>query len=505
MNRRTLLLSGTAFAFGGAALLGRRMLPFGGMMGMSAGDTGGMAMMAPQGERIMSLPEGKPLRDLTKLVNATSKPGLLEARLIAAPATMEFSPGKPTNVLAFNGSIPGPLIEATEGDRIRIEFVNNIPGQISTIHWHGMPVPPSQDGNPMDPVESGSSRVYEFTLPDNSAATYWYHPHPHGLTHEQVYRGLAGAFIVRPKIDPLPADLAETVLFISDLRLAANGSIPGNTYLDTMNGREGDHLLVNGQKRPVLAANPGSSRRFRLVNATNARFLRLAFDGHTMTQIGTDGGLLANPVRGLTELLLGPAERAEVVVDFQSKPGTVHLVAIPYERGWMGPAKPVRAITPLLIIELSGDVKAPSVLPAKLRDIASLGVPAANKRIVFSEAMSMGAGEMKMGYLIDGKTFDMNRVDLECRAGDVELWEVANTADMDHPFHMHGAQFQIVERETDGVKTPAPFLSWKDTANITRGEIVRFKVRHDFAGLRMYHCHILEHEAQGMMAVLMVA
>ncbi len=504
MNRRTLLLSGTALALGGAALLGRRMMMVHGTAGPSMDHAAGVAPTAGAGERILSLPEGAPLHVLTKIANTASKPGLVEARLTAAPAIIEIALGKPTNVLAFNGSLPGPLIEATEGDRVRIEFVNNIPGQISTIHWHGMPVPPGQDGNPMDPVESGSSRVYEFTLPANSAATYWYHPHPHGLTHEQVYRGLAGAFIVRPKTDPLPADLAETVLVISDLRLAADGSMPDSNYLDTMNGREGDHLLVNGQKNPVLTINPGSSRRFRLVNATNARFLRLAFDGHAMTQIGTDGGLLASPLPGLTELLLGPAERAEIVVDFQAKPGTVSLVTVPYERGWMGPGKPVRAIAPLLTVALVGKVRAPVSLPARLRDIAALGAATANKRVVFSETMSMGAGGMKMGYLIDGKKFDMSRVDLSSRAGEVELWEVVNTADMDHPFHMHGAQFQIVERERDGVKTPAAFLSWKDTVNVARGETVRFKVQHVFSGLRMYHCHILEHESQGMMAVLKV-
>ena len=504
MNRRSLLLSGTAFALGGATLLGGRAMAAMDMSGSGMGHKTAKMPAAARDKRIMSLPEGNPLRSLVKSNTTSAKPGLVEARLVAAPATMEFAPGKPTKVLAFNGSVPGPLIEATEGDRVRIEFVNNIPGQISTIHWHGMPVPPDQDGNPMEPVESGSSRIYEFTLPANSAATYWYHPHPHGLTHEQVYRGLAGAFIVRPKIDTLPADLAETVLVISDLRLAADGSMPGNTDLDTLNGREGDHLLVNGQKRPVLTANPGSSRRFRIVNATSARFLRLAFDGHTMTQIGTDGGLLANPVPGLTELLLGPAERAEVVVDFKAKPGKVNLVTVPYERGWMGPRKPARAVAQLLTVELAGDPKTPSVLPANLRDIAALGAAMANKRVIFSEISTMGAGGMKMRHLIDSKTFNMSRVDLTSRAGEVELWEVANTADMDHPFHMHGAQFQIVERERDGVKTPAAFLSWKDTVNVTRGETVRFKVKHEFAGLRMYHCHILEHESQGMMAVLKV-
>ena len=117
----------------------------------------------------------------------------------------------------------------------------------------------------------------------------------------------------------------------------------------------------------------------------------------------------------------------------------------------------------------------------------------------------MANGAMTMGFLIDGKAFDMARIDLKSRTGDVELWEIANTTDMDHPFHIHGTQFQIVERERNGVKTPSPYLAWKDTVNITSKETVQIKVRHSTPGLRMYHCHILEHEDAGMMGQLEVA
>ena len=325
MNRRTVLLSGVALAVCGAALIGRRLWSgdtMGGMTGMNMDHSMGTAPAAEaQTSRIMTLPEGAALKPLTKLANTSSKPGVFDARLTAAPVNVEFSPGKSTTVLAYNGTTPGPMIEATEGDRVRIEFVNAIPDQPSTIHWHGIAVPPDQDGGPMEPVATGTSRFYEFTLAANTAAPTWYHPHPHGLTDQQVYRGLAGAFIVKPKIDPLPAELGDTVLFISDLRLASDGSIPGNGAADMMNGREGDHLLVNGQKNPVLTVNPGSSQRFRLFNATNARFLRLAFEGHEMTLVGTDGGLLASPVVGFSEMLLAPGERAEIVIHFKAAPG----------------------------------------------------------------------------------------------------------------------------------------------------------------------------------------
>src|SRR2546430_6490878 len=123
----------------------------------------------------------------------------------------------------------------------------------------------------MSPVPSGSRRVYEFVLPADSAGSYWYHPHPHRLSAEQVYRGLAGAFIVNPKSDPLPRDIHDIMGFITDLRLSATGAIPADNMVDLMNGREGAHLLVNGQQNPVLTVAPGATCRFRLYNATNAR------------------------------------------------------------------------------------------------------------------------------------------------------------------------------------------------------------------------------------------
>ena len=120
--------------------------------------------------------------------------------------------------------------------------------------------------------------------------------------------------------------------------------------------------------------------------------------------------------------------------------------------------------------------------------------------------MMGGLTGMTMGaFTINGRSFDMNRIDVTARVGDVELWEIANPTGMDHPFHLHGTQFQVVERVRAGVARAASFLAWKDTVNVARGESVRFRVRQDLPGLRMYHCHILEHEDQGMMGVLRVS
>jgi FtsP/CotA-like multicopper oxidase with cupredoxin domain len=506
MNRRGLLLSAVSFGGLGALSLwavkasGAKMS---GMMMSSAGmNMGGMHEAT---DRIKKLPTGAPLSDLTKLSNTATQPGQFSATIEAAPAQHEFVPGLKTEVLAYNGALPGAMIEVFEGDRVKINFKNRIPDQDSTIHWHGLEIPSDQDGNPSDPVASGTDHIYEFTIPEGSAGTYWYHPHPHGTTAEQVYRGLAAPFIVRSKTDPLSPGLGDTPLVISSISLDVDGKISENTMADQFNGREGDHVLVNGTKQPILTLAPGSSRRFRLYNATNGRFLRLALDSHSMTLVGTDGGLVSAPIKGLKELLLAPAERAEIVIDFHGAPGTFALKSLPYERGWMGMDKPAAKTITIMTFALAGSSVQPIALPEKLRDIATLGEAKAQKRIQFTETMGMGNGMMTMGFQIDGKTFDMNRIDLKSRVGEVELWEIYNNSDMDHPLHIHGTQFQIVERERDKKFLPVSFVAWKDTVNITSKETVRLKLRFNLAGNRMYHCHILEHEEQGMMGTLQVA
>ncbi|WP_176056481.1 multicopper oxidase family protein [Brucella intermedia] len=463
------------------------------------------------------LPEGHPLKELPRLSNQSAAPGVFKVKLAAEPGTMRFAEGLDTPVLLYNGT--NPVIEAREGDKVEISFKNGIPGEPTTIHWHGMPVPADQDGNPMEPVESGDDRIYAFDLPEGSAAAYWFHPHPHGLTAEQVYRGLAGVFLVKPTDDPIPSEYGDTILMLTDLRIAADGTMPESTMADLMNGRVGDHVLVNGQKNPTMAVAVGEKRRLRLFNATNARFLRLKFENASMTVIGTDGGLIEAPV-AVDELLLTPAERVELIVSFD-KPGMAMLTTLEYERGWMGPGKPNEADMTLLTAHVS-DAPASAIppLPAKLRTIEALENPVVTRRFVLTESMggmdhsnmsmqgmdhsnmSMSSDSMEMKFLINGASFDMSRIDEVSKVRQVELWEVVNEADMDHPFHVHGTQFQIIEHEKDGKVTRPAYRAWKDTVNIVAGETVRILLRQDLPGPRMYHCHILEHEQLGMMGTI---
>lgn len=503
-RRRALLLAAgaaTLAACGGG----------GGMMGM--GDAGsGAAVGAAGASGTPLLPEGQILPSLQLLQNTSTAAGIFEGTLRAAPAQFDYLAGQPTAALAYNGASPGPTIVVTEGDRVRLRFENRIAGQPSTIHWHGLPVPAEQDGNPMDPVASGADRLYEFTLPEGCAGTYWYHPHPHLYTAEQVARGLAGAFIVRPRVDPLPAGLDDHLLVFTDLRIDSGGHMMGWTADDMMNGRLGDHVLVNGRRHPQLVAAPGTTLRLRLVNATNARYLRLAFDALAMTLVGSDGGLLGSPVEGLSGLLLTPGERAEVLVRLPSQAGAQAVLRLlPHDRGWMMGAMPAATQDGVLTLRAEGAPRAAIVLPRQLRALEALPPPAAFKRVELTERMGMmsGAGMMSGGmmgwrFLLDGRSFDMNRVDWTSGQGLVEQWEFVNRTSMDHPMHIHGTQFQVIDTERNGLRSPAAVVAWKDTVNVPRGASVRLRVRFASPGLRMVHCHILEHEAQGMMGVLRV-
>jgi bilirubin oxidase len=499
MNRRTFLLAGAAaLLIAPSSQAGSAMSGMPGMPGMDHTPDAEMKMSASD----LRLREGEPLRDLPRLANTSQTPGVFKAVLTAEPGVAEYVDGLQTQTLAYNGGLPGLLIEADEGDHVEIELRNRIPEQETSIHWHGMPVPADQDGNPMDSIEPGRNRTYSFDLPVGSSGTYWYHPHPHGKTAEQVYHGLAGAFIIKDANDPVPQDYGDTPLFFTDLRIGADGQMPANTMADLMNGRVGDHVLTNGQKNPRLEVSAGTYRRFRLFNATNARFLHLTFGDAPVTIIGTDGGLIEAPTAPVDSLLLVPGERIEIVVAFKS-PGQHALKTLAYDRGWMGKGKPDEAGQTLMTVDVSSASLIPaSPLPAALRDIAVLGAPVVTRRFEFGEDMSAPGPDMKMAFLINGESFDMTRINVDAKAGQVERWEIVNPTDMDHPFHIHGIQFQIVEHERHGVRSPAPFRAWKDTVNVRPGETARLLLRQDRPGLRMYHCHILEHEQLGMMGIV---
>lgn len=448
-----------------------------------------------------ALTEGAALRTFDLLANESSERDEFRATLRAAPAQVRLLSDQSTAMFLYNDANPAPLIELNEGQHVRIALDNALP-EDSTIHWHGLPVPPDQDGNPMDPVHAGARRLYEFEIPPGSAGTYWYHPHPNDKTAAQVTNGMAGPVIVRAADDPL-ADLPEVLMFITALRLDAGAAISPDDAVDWTVGRQKETLLVNGGRLPVHTVRPGTTQRWRIFNATSARHFRLALDGHTFTLVGTDGGLLAAPVVGLSEILVAPAQRIEVAVTVATDPNARYrLRALRYETDLLGLGTYADDVL-LTLATTSESPASPALIPSVLRPIRDLGNHTARQTIELGEAtglcMRNGA---TIAFLINGRIFDPQRVDLVTKVGRVELWDIANYTGMAHPFHIHGTQFQLVSRQIGTQTIPAPYLAWIDTVLVPPEQAVTIKVRQNTPGKRMFHCHILEHEDNCMMAIL---
>jgi FtsP/CotA-like multicopper oxidase with cupredoxin domain len=422
----------------------------------------------------------------------------VELTLTAAPARLALRPGVVSDVYAYNGQVPGPTLQLREGDRVVVHFRNALP-EPSTIHWHGIHLPFTADGSPFHPVPPGGTHDYVFTVPRGTAGTYWYHPHPDHTTGEQVARGLYGGIVVRADDDPLPASLRERLLVLSDNRFLPDGAIDlperhsPRWRMDVENGREGDVLFVSGAVRPTFDVRSGEVERWRVVNASAARIYRLALPGHRFLHVGSDGGLFERPVER-DEIVLGVGERVELLVRATGAPGTkAVLQTLPYDR-YIPQTRPSdwNVARDLLVLRYADapPARAPAI-PRTLRQVPALDTARATATRVM----------VLTQHMINGRHMDMARVDVSAKLGAIEIWEVENLVGMDHPFHLHGFQFQVLDR--NGV--PEPYRSWKDVVNVPRHESARFIVRYDdFAGRWMYHCHILAHEDHGMMGVLEV-
>lgn len=458
-----------------------------------------IVLLAPTGASAPVLhPAAAPaaLREPPVLPNRSRTPGIVEVQLIAARARLRLLPGgPPVLVYAYNGTVPGPTLDVREGDSVIIHFRNELP-EPTTVHLHGIHLPAEADGSPLRPVAPGTGRDYAFRAGAGSAGTYWYHPHPDRRTGYQVAMGLFGAVIVRAAHDPLAElGIPEKLLILSDNRFDGRGAIAFpdprsiDAEIDEENGREGDVLFVNGQVMPTISLRPGEVQRWRIVNASAARVYRLAIPGQRLVHVGSDDGLFAR-ARPVSDILLANSERIEVLVRAAPRRAAV-LEDLPYDR-YMPQTRPAgwdsaRALLSLRVAP--GRAVAPPTIPPLLRPVPALDTThiAARRLVVISQG------------LLDGKRMDPRRVDQRGTLGTTEIWEIQNVVGMDHPFHLHGFHFQVLDR--DGV--PEPFPSWKDVVNVPGHSSVRIVVRFDdYPGMWMYHCHILDHEDDGMMGIL---
>ncbi len=430
---------------------------------------------------------------------------VVEVSLEAKVADVELAPGRIVSMWTYNGLLPGPRIEARAGNTVRIRFKNSL-AEATTIHWHGIRVPAAMDGVPavQSPIAPGATFTYEFVAPD--AGTFWYHPHVR--SHEQVERGLYGAFVVRG--DGEPETTTDRTVVLDDLLVNADWTLPDFEPMQAMLGRQGNVILTNGRARPSAVVERGGLHRFRFINAANARYFRLALPGHRLIQIGSDGGLLTAP-RELTDLLLVPGERADVLVVATGGAGeALDWKTLRYDRGHGTGELPDAAVFQMKLGD-AAPIPTPTV-PANLAIIPELPAASVQRELKLDESNGGGAhgghaagsasGTM-MGpvFSINGKVYP-DGSPLNARLGAVEAWSIVNATEMDHPFHLHGFRFQVV---SDNPAVPR-FVAWRDSINIPAKKTVRFLVRlEDHPGTWMFHCHILEHAERGMMGELEVA
>lgn len=428
----------------------------------------------------------------------------------------------------------GPIIRLRRGQRVRINFTNLLP-EATIIHWHGLHVSPEMDAHPRYAIGAGQTYFYEFEAPDR-AGTYWFHPHPDRRTGPQVYNGLAGLLIVSDDEESalgLPSGSYDVPLVIQDRIIDANNQFvyqaPGP--MENLAGFLGDRILVNGRPNFNLTVER-RAYRFRLLNGSNSRVYKLAWsDGSPLTVIATDGGLLERAVQR-NYVMLAPGERIELLEDFSERqPGERReLRSLAFSGAGVGMAGgqtlPNGAPFTVMNVQVAwrGERREPFVLPATLSTINRHRIEDAinrNNPRAFAASIGMAGGMMQ--WLLNGRTFEMEAVaeNERVRLNDLEVWEIVNQAggmmggmSMIHPIHIHGLQFQVVERQVqpglaaDWETVRAGYVDegWKDTVMIMPGERVKVLMKfQDYTGLYVYHCHNLEHEDTGMMRNYLVS
>ncbi|MEO3781775.1 multicopper oxidase family protein [Actinocorallia sp. B10E7] len=439
----------------------------------------------------------------------TSRDGLLEVELTAAAGAR--SAGMDASVLGFNGTSPGPTLKVRPGDLLKVRLSNRL-DQPTNLHTHGPEVSPAGNSdNPFVVIDPGDDFDYQIRIPDgHPPGTHWYHPHHHGTVADQLFGGLMGALVVDG--GPDLGTSADRILLVSDLTLDGSG-VAAVSPRDRMLGREGELVLVNGARRPVIEAAPGSSERWRVVNTCTSRVLSLRLEGHRLTQLSLDGRFLPAPVE-LDRLVLAPGNRADLLIR-PREAGRYALITDPYDRGgpgMMGGPGPGpgpgrgRGNTPfttdpvtLATLSVSGRATTSSQPPASLpAPSAPAGKTARQRRVAFQ--MGMGTGRGMMDFTIDGRSYDPDRDDQVVRLGDVEEWTVVNESPMDHPFHLHVWPVQVMA--AGGGDPPAAGVR-QDVVLIPARGWVRLRIPFiGLSGRTVYHCHILDHEDLGMMATV---
>lgn len=432
--------------------------------------------------------------------------------LMIADSTNQFFSGYNTSTIAYNGRYLGPTIILRKGQSVTLN-VNNMLMDTTTTHWHGLHVAPMNDGSPHNPILSGSTWSPSFTVMDN-AATYWYHPHLHGKTMDQVVKGAAGLIIVHDSVES--ALMLPSTYGVDDIPLICQFQHMDSTTKQIILNDELDNItMVNGTINPMVNV-PAQVVRLRILNASSHRVLQFGFnDGRTFYQITSDDGLLNSKV-ALTRLRLGSGERAEILVDFGGQNGSTYYInqygnelptGFPGGPGMMG--NPIGPFDNITFNFLQINVVAPTSTPVTTMPItlttnspwSSIGASSMNFAIAGSPMMSM------TNFTINGVQFDESVINFNKQQNDVMVWNITNQSMMAHPFHIHGNHFFITS--IDGAAPPANLQGRKDVVLVapqggTISLITKYEDFNDAIMPYMYHCHILSHEDNGMMGQFII-
>jgi FtsP/CotA-like multicopper oxidase with cupredoxin domain len=446
-----------------------------------------------------------------------------EFRLKAMPSTAPIVGGdRPhTAVWCYNDQVPGPEIRVRQGARLRFVVENRL-AEETTVHWHGVRVPNNMDGVPhltQPPIKPGETFVYEFGVPD--AGTFWYHPHQRSF--EQVERGLAGALIVEES-QPIGVD-RDVVWILDDWRLTPEAQVSedfGNMMDASHAGRLGNTVTINARIPDTFAIRSGERIRLRLINAANARIFGLEFEQHRPVVIALDGQPVAPHAPEQGRVVLGPAQRADLILDCTGQAGerfTVfdrfysqqqyRLVDLLYAQG---PASAARNE----MVRLPPNPLAEPDLQSAVRHTVEFGGGMMDPKMMRG-MRSEGGGRMgmmsgMMERMHRGSVWSVNGVFvpagdhthaplLTLERGRSYIFDMFNDTAWWHPMHLHGHVFRVVSRNGE----PTRHREWLDTVLMAPGERVEIAFVADNPGNWMFHCHILEHQQAGMMGTVRVA
>jgi FtsP/CotA-like multicopper oxidase with cupredoxin domain len=430
-------------------------------------------------------------------------------------------PYNETDVWCYNDTVPGPEIRVKQGDRVRIHFGNGL-GEESTIHWHGVRVPNEMDGVPdltQTPVSPGSAFIYEFDAID--AGTFWYHPHQRGF--EQVGRGLYGSLIVEEP-NPIRVD-RDLTWILDDWRLMKSATISddfANGHDMSHSGRVGNTVTINGSVPDAFEVRKGERIRLRLINAANARIFELDFARHNPIVIALDGQPVSPHTPGKGRIVLGPAMRVDLILDMPHNPGFRSTVTDVFYKDleyrlidFLYLDTPLRKQPPNWSMELESN-------PLPELDINN----STRHEIQFTGGMMGGMVLRQMGIEPKNNTDDgmgsmmpmmhsnkiwfINGVAAEGHVMEPMLTlqrdrhyiiDMTNATAWHHPIHLHGHSFRVLTRNGK----PTQHREWQDTVLMAPRERVEIALVADNPGDWMFHCHVLEHMAAGMMGVIRVS